>query len=67
MIRNLALDQTKIQQICNKANFTNGLSQYIISLTEKFNDTANSISSTLNKEDTTEAVNNFKFPLCHFE
>ena len=46
MIRNLALDQTKIKQICDKANFTNGVSSYILNLTQPLSNTTNSISNS---------------------
>jgi hypothetical protein len=56
MIRNLALDQKKINQICNKAEFTNGVSSYILNLTQPLANATNSISNTFNSKSSFEAV-----------
>jgi len=66
MIRNLALDQSKVRQICDKANFTDGISEYLINLAQKFNGTANTISNSLNSGNNTNAVTTLKLILIYF-
>ena len=56
MIRNLALDQTKIQVICEKANFTNGISAYLLNLTTPLTNATSTISTTLNTQNSSSAV-----------
>ena len=56
MIRNLALDQLKIKKICEKAEFTNGVSSYILNLTQPLTNTTNSISNGINSNNSTDAV-----------
>ena len=59
MIRNLALDQTKIKTICDKANFTNGASSYILNMASQFQNGTNAISNSINSNNNTNAVKIF--------
>lgn len=51
------MDQNKVNQICSKANFTNGIASYVLNFTDSLSNTSNAISNSLNSYNSTDAVN----------
>ncbi len=61
-MRNLALDQSKIKNICEKGEYTNGVSSYILGLTKPLTNATNTISNGINAKNSSDdaVIKNFK-------